>query len=47
MNISTYFSLPLRQRINDDMIMRKLATTTQFDYLRAVNKLCEYLQHCR
>lgn len=27
------------------MSMRKLATTTQIDYFRAVNKLCEHLQH--
>jgi hypothetical protein len=26
MNISPYFSAPLRQRINEDMILRKLAT---------------------
>jgi len=45
MNISPYFSTPLRQRINDDMTMRKLATSTQIDYFRGVNKLCEYLQH--
>jgi len=45
MNISPYFSAPLRQRINDDMIMRKLATKTQIAYIRGVNKLCEYLQH--
>jgi len=45
MNISPYFSAPLRQRINEDMIMRKLATKTQIAYIRGVNKLCEHLQH--
>jgi len=45
MNISQYFSEPLRQRINQDMIMRKLATKTQIAYIRGVNKLCEHLQH--
>ena len=45
MNISRYFSEPLRQRINQDMIMRKLATKTQIAYIRGVNKLCEHLQH--
>ena len=45
MNISPYFSAPLRQRINEDMILRKLATNTQISYIRGVNKLCEFLQH--
>lgn len=45
MNISPYFSAPLRQRINEDMTMRKLATKTQIGYIRGVNKLCEHLQH--
>jgi hypothetical protein len=45
MNISPYFLAPIRQRFNDDMTMRKLATSTQIDYFRGVNKLCEYLQH--
>ncbi len=45
MNISPYFSAPLRQRINEDMTMRKLATKTQIAYIRGVNKLCEHLQH--
>ena len=45
MNISPYFSVPLHQRINEDMILRKLATKTQIAYIRGVNKLCEYLQH--
>lgn len=45
MNISIYFDPALRQRMNDDMTMRKLAAQTQIGYIRAVNKLCEYLQH--
>ncbi len=45
MNISPYFSAHLRQRINEDMTMRKLATKTQIAYIRGVNKLCEHLQH--
>jgi site-specific recombinase XerD len=45
MNISPYFSAPLRQRINEDMLLRKLATNTQISYIRGVNKLCEFLQH--
>jgi len=32
MNISPYFSASLRQRFNEDMIMRKLATKTQIAY---------------
>jgi site-specific recombinase XerD len=45
MNISQYFSAPLRQRMNEDMTMRKLAPKTQIAYIRGVNKLCEHLQH--
>jgi len=45
MNISPYFSPPLRQRVNEDMAMRKLATKTQIAYIRGINKLCEHLQH--
>lgn len=44
MNISPYFSASLRKRLNEDMIMRKLATKTQIAYIRGVNKLCDYLQ---
>jgi hypothetical protein len=32
MNISQYFSAPLRQRMNEDMTMRKLAPKTQIAY---------------
>ena len=45
MNISPYFSVTLRQRINEDMTMRKLATKTQIAYIRGVNNLCDHLQH--
>ncbi|TWX50618.1 tyrosine-type recombinase/integrase [Colwellia hornerae] len=45
MNISPYFSVILRQRINEDMTMRKLATKTQIAYIRGVNNLCDHLQH--
>ena len=45
MNLSPYFSAPLRQRINEDMTMRKLATKTQIAYIRGVNNLCDHLQH--
>ena len=45
MNISPYFTAPLRQRINEDMHMRKLATKTQIAYIRGVNNLCDHLQH--
>jgi len=45
MNISPYFSAPLRQRVNEDMTMRKLAVKTQIAYIRGINKLCEHLQH--
>jgi site-specific recombinase XerD len=34
---------PLRQRLLDDMRMRKFAPTTQSHYLRAVRRLAEYL----
>ena len=44
MNISPYFSAPLRKQFNEDMTMRKLATKTQIAYIRGVNKLCDYLQ---
>lgn len=45
MNISPYFSAPLRQRVNEDMTMRKLATKTQIAYIRGINRLCEHLKH--
>jgi len=45
MNISPYFSVTLRQRLNEDMTMRNLATKTQIAYIRGVNNLCDHLQH--
>lgn len=45
MKISTHFPPVLRQRINDDMSLRKLAVKTQISYIRAINRLSEYLQH--
>lgn len=45
MNISPYFSASLRQRVNEDMTMRKLAVKTQIAYIRGINKLCEHLKH--
>ncbi|KGJ95999.1 tyrosine-type recombinase/integrase [Thalassotalea sp. ND16A] len=45
MKISTYFDPALRQRMNDDMNVRKLSAKTQIGYIRAINRLCEYLHH--
>ncbi len=45
MKISTHFDPALRQRMNEDMSLRKLAVKTQISYIRAINRLCEYLQH--
>lgn len=45
MKISTYFDPALRQCLNQDMALRKLNTKTQINYIRSVNKLCEYLKH--
>jgi len=45
MNISPYFSASLRQRVNEDMTMRRLAVKTQISYIRGINKLCEHLKH--
>ena len=36
---------PLRQRMIDDMNMRKLSPKTQIGYIRAVAKLATYLKH--
>ena len=36
---------PLRQRMIEDMTMRKLSPKTQISYLRAVTKLAKYLKH--
>jgi len=45
MKISTHFDPALRQRINEDMSLRKFAMKTQISYIRAINRLYEYLQH--
>ena len=34
---------PLRQRMIDDMMMRKLSAKTQYQYIRAVKNLTRYL----
>ena len=36
---------PLRQRMIEDMRLRKLAPKTQASYIRAVKKLADYLGH--
>ncbi len=36
---------PLRQRMIDEMNMRKLNPKIQIGYLRAVDKLAKYLKH--
>jgi integrase/recombinase XerD len=36
---------PLRQRMIDDMNMRKFSPKTQIGYIRAVSKLANYLKH--
>ena len=43
MNISTPTVSPLRQRMLDDMRMRKMAEHTQDGYIRAVRKLAAFL----
>ena len=44
MNDSTRATSPLRQRMMEDMRLRKLAPHTQAGYLRAVPKLASYLR---
>ena len=36
---------PLRQRMIDDMMMRKLSPRTQNQYIRSVKNLARYLGH--
>ena len=43
MNVSTSAVTPLRQRMIDDMRMRKLGDRTQTAYVRAVRNLAEFL----
>jgi integrase/recombinase XerD len=44
MNDSTRAISPLRQRMMEDMRLRKLAPQTQASYIRAVRKLTSYLR---
>ena len=43
MDSSTPVVSPLRQRMIDDMRMRKFGEKTQLDYLRAVRNFAKYL----
>ena len=45
MTQSTQSISPMRQRMIEDMQMRKLAPKTQTSYLCAVKKLADYLGH--
>ena len=45
MTQSTQPISPLRQRMIEDMTMRKLAPKTQASYIRTVKKLSDYLGH--
>lgn len=45
MNISPFFTPSLHERFTQDMTLRKLHSSTQVGYIRAVNKLCDYLMH--
>jgi hypothetical protein len=45
MIFSTYFDPDLRQRFTEDMVIRNLTDKTQLGYVRALNRLCEYLKH--
>jgi hypothetical protein len=40
MKISAHLPPVLRQRINEDMSLRKFAVKTQISYIRAINRLC-------
>jgi hypothetical protein len=44
MNDSTRAISPLRQRMMEDMRLRKLAPHTQAGYIRAARKLASYLR---
>ena len=43
MNTTTHTGTPLRQRMTEDMRMRKLEDKTQQAYIRAVRRLTVYL----
>jgi site-specific recombinase XerD len=45
MIFSTYFDPELSQRFTEDIVIRNLTAKTQIDYVRALNRLCEYLKH--
>ncbi|MBT3206303.1 MAG: site-specific integrase [Gammaproteobacteria bacterium] len=45
MTQDTQSTNPLRQRMTDDMEMRKLSPKTQSTYIRAVKNLSQYLKH--
>jgi integrase/recombinase XerD len=45
MTQSTQPTSPLRQRMIEDMQMRKLAPKTQASYICAVKKMSDYLGH--
>jgi hypothetical protein len=45
MFFSTYFDPELSRRFTEDMVIRNLTAKTQIDYVRALNRLCEYLKH--
>ena len=44
MIFSTYFDPELSLRFTEDMVIRKLTAKTQIGYVRALNRLCEYLK---
>lgn len=45
MNISPFFTPSLHERFTQDLTLRKLNSHTQVGYIRAVNRLCDYLMH--
>ena len=45
MTQNTQVVSPLRQRMIEDMMLRKLSPKTQSAYIRAVKKLSSYLGH--
>lgn len=45
MSATTPAISPLRQRMIDDIRMRKFGDKTQLDYVRAVRNFTKYLKH--
>ncbi|PKI16093.1 tyrosine-type recombinase/integrase [Colwellia sp. 12G3] len=45
MFFATYFDPELSRRFTEDMVIRNFTAKTQIDYVRALNRLCEYLKH--